>query len=76
MGIYFTYQAKSGLSTDANRNCISNIHCNGLNYEKALEKLLFLIHEAERIKLSGVKLKDETTDTKTNNLQQKNFLLF
>ncbi len=76
MGIYFTYQAKSGLSTDANRNCISNIHCNGLNYEKALEKLLFLIHEAERIKLSGVSLKDETTDTKTNNLQQKNFLLF
>jgi hypothetical protein len=47
-----------------------------LNYEKALEKLLFLIQEAERIKLSGVKLKDETTDTKTNNLQQKNFLLF
>ena len=38
MGIYFTYQAKSGISTDADRNCISNIHKNGLSYEQALKK--------------------------------------
>ena len=74
MGIYFTYQAKSGLSTDADRNCISNIHANGLSYEKALKKLLFLIHEAEIKKYSGVNLKDETTDLNVNDLQQKNFL--
>jgi ethanolamine ammonia-lyase small subunit len=58
MGIYFTYRPRRGV-TDAQRNCISNIHGNGLAYEKALEKLLFLILEADRLKLSGVQLKEE-----------------
>ena len=66
MGIYFTYQARAKLSTDAERNCISNIHSNGLSYEQALKKLMFLITEAEKLKLSGVNLKDETTDTLTD----------
>ena len=76
MGIYFTYQARPEISTDADRNCISNIHKNGLSYEQALKKLLFLLTEAEKLQLSGVNLKDETTDT-TPNYQQKraNFLL-
>lgn len=76
MGIYFTYQARSGISTDADRNCISNIHNNGLSYQQALKKLLFLVNEAEKLQLSGVNLKDETTDA-TANVQQKqaNFLL-
>jgi len=63
MGVYFTYQARTKLSTDADRNCISNIHDNGLSYEQALTKLMFLITEAEKLKLSGVNLKDETSDT-------------
>ena len=76
MGIYFTYQAKSGISTDADRNCISNIHKNGLGYEQALNKLLFLITEAENFQHSGVNLKDETTDTIANDQQKRaNFLL-
>lgn len=76
MGIYFTYQARSGISTDADRNCISNIHSNGLSYERALRKLLFLLNEAEKLKLSGVNLKDETTDVGSNDPQkQANFLL-
>lgn len=76
MGIYFTYQAKSGISTDADRNCISNIHKSGLSYKQALKKLLFLINEAERLQFSGVNLKDETTDLALNNQQkQANFLL-
>jgi len=76
MGIYFTYQARSGISTDAERNCISNIHENGLSYQQALKKLLFLINEAEKLRLSGVNLKDETTDTEPNEqLKQVNFLL-
>ncbi len=66
MGIYFTYQARAKLSTDAERNCISNIHNNGLSYEQALKKLMFLITEAEKLQLSGVNLKDETTDTLTD----------
>jgi ethanolamine ammonia-lyase small subunit len=74
MGIYFTYQARSGISTDADRNCISNIHKNGLGYEQALKKLLFLLTEAEKLQLSGVNLKDETTDTLPDDQQkQANF---
>lgn len=75
MGIYFTYQARSGISTDADRNCISNIHKNGLSYEQALKKLLFLLDESEKLKLSGVRLKDETTETALEDRQQGNFLL-
>ena len=76
MGIYFTYQARSGISTDADRNCISNIHNNGLSYQQALKKLLFLINESEKLEFSGINLKDETTDTEPNDrLTQANFLL-
>jgi ethanolamine ammonia-lyase small subunit len=76
MGIYFTYLARSGLSTDADRNCISNIHKNGLNYEQALKKLHFLIKESEKLQLSGVNLKDETSDAALEDQQQlANFLL-
>ncbi len=76
MGIYFTYQARAKLSTDADRNCISNIHSNGLSYEQALKKLIFLITEAEKLKLTGVNLKDETTEMTTDNqLKWVNFLL-
>jgi ethanolamine ammonia-lyase small subunit len=75
MGIYYTYQAKSGISTDADRNCISNIHKNGLSYEQALTKLLFLIKESEKCQFSGVNLKDETIETGLEDQQQANFLL-
>jgi len=76
MGIYFTYQARSGISTDADRNCISNIHNNGLSYQQALKKLLFLLNGAEKLQFSGVNLKDETTDAEPNDrLKQANFLL-
>jgi ethanolamine ammonia-lyase small subunit len=76
MGIYYTYQAKAGISTDAERNCISNIHKNGLSYEQALRKLLFLINESEKLHFSGVNLKDETTDKALEDQQQQaNFLL-
>jgi ethanolamine ammonia-lyase small subunit len=76
MGIYFTYEARSGISTDADRNCISNIHQNGLGYGQALKKLLYLINKSEKLQLSGINLKDETTDTALDGQrQQTNFLL-
>ena len=76
MGIYFTYGPRTG-ATDAERNCISNIHANGLSYEAALEKLLFLIAEADRRKLSGVRLKDDTPARLpgASHDRKKNFLL-
>ncbi|MDD5272156.1 MAG: ethanolamine ammonia-lyase subunit EutC [Methylovulum sp.] len=67
MGIYFTYQARAGVSTDADRNCISNIHDNGLSYAQALAKLLYLIDESERVRFSGVNLKDGTTEAGLEN---------
>ena len=75
MGIYFTYQAKAQISTDADRNCISNIHVNGLSYEQALAKLLYLIKGAEQLKCTGVLLKDETSDAGIDQLEARNFLL-
>ena len=59
MGIYFTYAATLH-SNDADRNCISNIHRNGLSYPQALIKLQFLIDTAQRLKFSGVHLKEES----------------
>ncbi|SHK07241.1 Ethanolamine ammonia-lyase light chain [Marinobacter antarcticus] len=61
LGIYLTFRPESGLS-DARRNCISNIRPAGLNFEDASQRLLYLIREADRLKLSGVDLKDRTEE--------------
>lgn len=76
MGIYFTYLPEIG-KTDAQRNCISNIHSQGLDYQIAINKLLFLINEASRLNISGVHLKDKAEDNSVLkiNLPQSNFLL-
>jgi ethanolamine ammonia-lyase small subunit len=59
LGIYLTYKAKPG-STDAERNCISNIRPQGLDYVTAAKKLLWLCESANRLQYSGVNLKDES----------------
>lgn len=58
MGIYMTYNPVPG-TTDERRNCISNVRPEGLAYEIAAQKLMYLITEAFSRKLSGVDLKDE-----------------
>lgn len=61
LGIYLTYAPQPG-NTDAERNCISNIRQpDGLGYEAAVERLLYLTDEALRLGISGVALKDGTT---------------
>ncbi len=59
LGIYLTYNPKLGLS-DADRNCISNVRPEGLQYAAAAKKLLWLAKEAMRLKVTGVSLKDES----------------
>ena len=59
LGIYLTYNPKLGLS-DADRNCISNVRPEGLQYAAAAKKLMWLSKEAMRLKVTGVALKDES----------------
>jgi ethanolamine ammonia-lyase small subunit len=58
LGVYMTWNPHVGL-TDADRNCISNIRTEGLSYVAAANKLVFLMTESRRRKLSGVQLKEE-----------------
>jgi ethanolamine ammonia-lyase small subunit len=57
LGAYLTWQPHPG-RTDAERNCVSNIRAEGLSYAAAAHKLLFLMNESRRLKLSGVQLKE------------------
>ncbi|MFM0042575.1 ethanolamine ammonia-lyase subunit EutC [Paraburkholderia sediminicola] len=59
LGIYLTYAPKVGCS-DAQRNCISNVRPEGLNYESAAHKLHYLLTHAKRLGLTGVGLKDDS----------------
>lgn len=59
LGVYLTYNAKLGC-TDADRNCISNVRPQGLEYAIAAKKLLWLCEAATRMQCSGVALKDES----------------
>jgi len=58
MGIYTTYAPEVGL-TDERRNCISNIHPDGLSYWDALRILTYLIEQSFLRKISGVDIKLE-----------------
>ena len=74
LGLYLTWDARPGLN-DAARNCISNIRPAGLAYSEAARRVLYLLREARRLKLSGVKLKDRTEDDVIEHGGGKNFLI-
>ncbi|GAB7145918.1 ethanolamine ammonia-lyase subunit EutC [Mycobacterium riyadhense] len=58
LGIYLTQRPSPGL-TDADRNCISNIHPpDGLDYKTAAATTAVLVAGARRLGRSGVTLKD------------------
>jgi ethanolamine ammonia-lyase small subunit len=59
LGIYLTHAPRIG-RTDAERNCISNIHARGLGYEEAARKLDWLVSAALARGVSGIALKDDS----------------
>lgn len=59
LGGYLTFAPKPGL-TDAERNCVSNIHGAGLGYDEAAIKLSWLIRHGLARQMTGVALKDES----------------
>ena len=58
MGAYLTWQPHAGTS-DAERNCISNIRPEGTGDEVAAFKIVHLLCAMRRRQLSGVQLKDD-----------------
>lgn len=65
MGAYLTWHPTSQ-STDADRNCISNIRPDGIGYTDASKKLLHLLHAIRSQRLSGVRIKDDSDRLLTN----------
>ncbi len=59
LGAYLTFAPRVGL-TDANRNCVSNIHRAGLGYDEAGFKIAWLVREGLARGVTGVALKDES----------------
>jgi ethanolamine ammonia-lyase small subunit len=59
LGIYLTYAPRVGRS-DSERNCISNVRPEGLNYAAAAQRLAYYLNAARQLKLSGITLKDES----------------
>jgi len=57
MGAYLTWQPRAQTS-DAERNCISNIRPGGIGYAEAADKIVRLLTAMRRRRLSGVQLKD------------------
>lgn len=58
LGIYLTWSPEPG-QADSLRNCISNIHADGLSYEKAAALLVWLATEARQRQLTGTALKPD-----------------
>lgn len=56
LGVYLTWAPRPGRS-DAERNCISNIHADGLSHGQAAGMLCWLLRAARQRQVSGVSLK-------------------
>jgi ethanolamine ammonia-lyase small subunit len=59
LGAYLTFAPRIGL-TDAERNCVSNIHGAGLSYDEAAARIAWLVREGLARQITGVALKDES----------------
>ena len=59
LGAYLTFAPRPDI-TDAERNCVSNIHGAGLGYDEAAFRIAWLIREGLARQITGVALKDES----------------
>jgi ethanolamine ammonia-lyase small subunit len=59
MGAYLTWQP-SLRTTDADRNCVSNIRPEGIGYGDAAFKIAYILQSMRARRLSGVQLKDDS----------------
>ena len=59
MGAYLTWQPQPH-TTDADRNCISNIRPDGIGYADAARKLVHMLRAMRARRVSGVQLKDDS----------------
>ncbi|MGO9397138.1 MAG: ethanolamine ammonia-lyase subunit EutC [Xanthobacteraceae bacterium] len=59
MGAYLTWQPHAH-TTDADRNCISNIRPEGIGYTDAAFKLAHMLRAMRARRMSGVQLKDDS----------------
>jgi ethanolamine ammonia-lyase small subunit len=59
MGIYLTWQPNAH-TADAERNCISNVRPEGIDYGTAAFKLTHLLHAMRARGISGIALKDDS----------------
>ncbi len=59
LGVYLTW-GPNARRTDAERNCISNVRPEGLDYPQAAFRLAWLLEQAFLRRLSGIELKDES----------------
>jgi ethanolamine ammonia-lyase small subunit len=71
LGAYLTFAPRPGL-TDAERNCVSNIHGSGLGYDEAAFRIAWLIREGLARATTGVALKDESGGGRTTRRVRKN----
>ena len=66
LGAYLTFAPRIGL-TDAERNCVSNIHRSGLSYAEAAFRISWLVREGLARQITGVALKDESGSGSSRN---------
>jgi ethanolamine ammonia-lyase small subunit len=59
LGAYLTFAPKPG-RTDAERNCVSNIHGAGLGHDEAASRIAWLVREGLAREVTGIALKDES----------------
>jgi ethanolamine ammonia-lyase small subunit len=59
LGAYITFNPEPGVTTDAGRNCVSNIRPGGLSAEEASSRILAIMRLAQAIKATGTRLKED-----------------